>query len=215
LRSSRRGLLDKTRVTDAGHRARRRDMRNIESRAHSLPGASVRHRPEPVQGSAHPWAPNSRPIRGPDFPWTEPGRCRQWKLRLWKGMRRNEWRPNSVTDGGRRRRARKRDWPSSQEPDWRRRLRSCMKNNRARSIERSTRARVHRNAAPAWQGRYASAVSQKRVGAAFTAASQESVRRPSRLRRRPTHWTRSGTDGFLGRRCARGLGTEACRSARP
>jgi hypothetical protein len=41
-----------------------------------LGGSSVRQRPEPVQDSAPPWAPNSRPIRGPDSSWTEPGRCR-------------------------------------------------------------------------------------------------------------------------------------------
>jgi hypothetical protein len=38
--------------------------------------SSVRRRPEPVQDSAPPWAPNSRPLRGPDSSWTEPGRRR-------------------------------------------------------------------------------------------------------------------------------------------
>lgn len=37
----------------------------------------VRQRTEPVQDSAPPWAPDSRPLRGPDSSWTEPVRRRQ------------------------------------------------------------------------------------------------------------------------------------------
>lgn len=40
----------------------------------------MRRRPEPVQDSAPPWAPDSRPIHGPDSSWTEPGRRQEKRL---------------------------------------------------------------------------------------------------------------------------------------
>ena len=57
-------------------------------KAHSLSGSSVRRGPEPVQDFAPPWAPDSRPLPGPDSSWTEPGPRRGERRWLSKGMRR-------------------------------------------------------------------------------------------------------------------------------